>query len=257
VNFLKDDPQLQEVPLQLVQPLAVPAQATPNQRAIAAVYNRLGGLLQRLAEMTETDAAGVVAVWFVESGGLPFVPKRAVIRLEVSQLFEVWGKRDRQVFDSHFRFGGHNQQPGNPWENQEFRTQDSGNYSSVHHNQNSEYAALTLAQVIATDEVAFSCASIGGCQIMMNAHRALGYESCRDMYDAFQLSERAQMLSFFDFCRQKPAPRLGDLVQYLKVRDWNNFAKFYNGSGQVPAYAAKLKTSYESMKFLLSLPKAA
>jgi hypothetical protein len=257
VNFLKDDPELQKIPLELAQPLMLPAHASPNQRAVAAVYNRLGGLLERLAEMTEIDAAGVVAVWYVESGGLPFVPKRAVIRLEVSQLFEVWGKRDRQLFDNHFRFGGHNQQPGHPWENQEFRTQDSGNYSSVHHNQNSEYAALTLAQVTASDEIAFCCASIGGCQIMMNAHRALGYDTAQEMYECFQSSERNQLLSFFDFCAQKPSPKVGDLPHYLKARDWNNFAKFYNGSGQVAAYAAKLKAGYESMKSLLNLPKAA
>ncbi|MFZ0590369.1 MAG: N-acetylmuramidase domain-containing protein [Bryobacteraceae bacterium] len=257
MNLLKDDPELQSIALELAQPLPVPTQANPNQRAVAAVYNRLGGLLQQVAEKTETDAAGVAAVWLVESGGLPFVPKRAVIRLEVSQLFEVWGKRDREVFDNHFRFGGHNQQPGNPWDNQEYRTQDSGNYSSVHHNQNSEYGALTLAQVIAGDEVAFSCASIGGCQIMMNAYRMLGYETAREMYDAFQLSERTQVLSFFDFCRQKPAPKLGDLLQYLKARDWNNFARFYNGTGQVPAYAAKLKAGYDSMKTLLNVPRAA
>lgn len=257
MNLLKNDPELLDIPLQLAPPLTVPAQANPNQRAVATIYNRLGVLLQRVAATTETDAASVLAVWLVESGALPFVPKRAAIRLEVSQLFEVWGKRDRETFDNHFRFGGHNQQPGNPWENQEYRTQDSGNYSSVHHNQNSEYAALTLAQVTAGDEVAFSCTTIGGCQIPLDAYRMLGYESAREMYDAFQFSERAQVLSFFDFCRQKPAPKPGDLLQYLKARDWNSFAKFYNGSEQVPAYAAQLKASYDNVKSLLNRPRAA
>ena len=173
------------------------------------------------------------------------------------QLFEVWGRRDREKFDNHFRFGGHNQQPGLVWENQEYRTEDSGTFSSVHHNQSSEYAALTLAQVTASDEIAFTCTSIGGCQIMVNSHRMLGYDTAREMYESFQQSERRHVLGFLDFCTQKAAPKQGDLVQYLKIRDWNNFAKYYNGTGQIASYAARLKAGCESAKSLFNVPRAA
>ena len=235
----------------------LPAQANTMRRSLAAVYNRLGGLLQVLTRKTGADVAGITAVWYVESSGLPFVPKRAVIRLEAHQLYELWGKRNRTVFDSHFRFGGHNGQGGNPWENQEYRTEDTGIFHAVHHNQSSEYAAVTLAQIVAGDEVAFSCSSIGGCQLMMNAFRMLGYESAKEMYEAFQKAESAHVLTFFDFCSAKPAPKSGDLLHYLRVRDWTNFAKFYNGAGQVPAYAAKLKAACEAATDLLKMPKAA
>lgn len=257
VMFLKDDLELQNVDLELREPLAAPPRATFNQHAIATLYNRLGGLFHHLTGKTEMDPANVLAVWFVESGGAPFVPRRSVIRLEVHRLFELWGKRNRETFDNHFRFGGHNQQPGNPWENQEYRTQDSGTYSSVHHNQNSEYAALTLAQVTASNELALLCTSIGGCQLLMDNHQILGYDTAQEMYEAFQQSERNHVLGFFDYCRAKSAPRQGELLQYLKVRDWNNFAKYYNGTGQVAAYAARLKTGYENAKIMLSSPKLA
>jgi hypothetical protein len=257
VSFLKDNEELAATQLTPKVPLAVPPEANTIQRSIGAVYNRLGGLLDVLAETTGVDVAAITTVWYVESSGLPFVPNRAVIRLEVHQLYELWGKRNRNVFDSHFRFGGHNGQGGNPWQNQEFRTQDTGVFHAVHHNQSSEYAAITLAQIVAGDETAFSCSSIGGCQIMMNSFRTLGYESAKQMYEAFQKTETAHVLTFFDFCSTKAAPKAGDLLQHLRARDWTNFAKFYNGMGQVPVYSAKLKAAYEAATPLLKAPKAA
>jgi hypothetical protein len=257
VEFLKNDSELTAISLQPDVVITPDAKTNANQRALAAIYNRLGGLLERLICKLEVEPSTVAAVWLVESGGLPFTPKRAVIRLEVHQLFELWGKRDRVAFETHFRFGGHNKQPGNPWENQEYRAQDSGNFAAVHHNQNSEYAALTLAQVIASEENAFLCTSIGGCQLMMSNYDSLGYETVRHMYDAFQQSERAHVLSFFDYCQWKAAPKPGDLLGYLRKYDWNSFAKYYNGVGQVQTYATKLKTAYNSCKTLLNVPRAA
>lgn len=257
MSFLKDSEELVTTQLLPGVPLSLPPQANTVQRSIGAVYNRLGGLLEVLTGTTGVDVAGTTAVWFVESSGLPFTPKRAIIRLEVNQLYKLWGKRNRSVFDSHFRFGGHHGQVGNPWENQEYRTQDTGVFHAVHHNQSSEYAAVTLAQIVAGDETAFSCSSIGGCQLMMNSFRTLGYESATEMYEVFQQTETAHVLTFFDFCSRKAAPKVGDLLHYLRVCDWNNFAKFYNGMGQVPVYAAKLKSAYEAAAELLKAPRAA
>ncbi len=237
--------------------MSLPTQSTLTQRSMAAVYNRLGGLLEVLTETTGVDVPRITAVWLVESSGLPFTPKRAAIRLEVHQLYDTWGKRNRNVFDSHFRFGGHNGQAGHAWENQEYRAEDTGIFHAVHHNQSSEYAAVTLAQLLAGDEIAFTSSSIGGCQVMMNSFRMLGYETAKEMYEAFQKSESAHVLTFFDFCSTKAAPKTGDLLNYLRVRDWNNFAKYYNGAGQIPAYAAKLQAAYETAAALLKMPKAA
>lgn len=257
MRFFKDDEALVAAPIEPEEALTLPPQANANQRALASIYNRLGGLLTLLAGKTGIEVAAVAAVWFVESGGRPFVPKRAVVRLEVHQLFDLWGKRSRPQFDAHFRFGGHNNQPGSPWENQDFRTQDTGGFSAVHHNQSSEYAALTLAQIIAGDEIAFRCTSIGGCQLMMSAFQTLGFESAKQMYETFQTSEAAHVLTFFDFCQTKSAPKVGDLLNYLKARDWQSFAKYYNGSGQVPVYSARLKSAFDTASVLLKGRKAA
>lgn len=257
MSFLKDDGELIAAPLQPQKPFDLPIEGSLIQRSVLSVYNRVGGLMEILAQRTQLEPAAMIAVWYVESGGVPFVPKRAVMRLEVHQLYDLWGKRNRNVFDAHFRFGGHNGRGGNPWQNQEYRSQDTGSFHAVHHNQSSEYAALTLAQIIAGDETAFSCASIGGCQVMMNSFRALGYESAKQMYTAFQTSETFHVLTFLDFCSVKAAPKTADLLAYLRARDWTNFAKYYNGKGQFVIYAAKLREAYEIAAGALKLPEAA
>jgi hypothetical protein len=255
--FLKDDSDLMATPLPGEPAAQAVVRGDNVAAAVTALYKRLGGLLEALASKTGVDAATVIAIWLVESGGRSFIAKRACIRFEVHQLFERWGKRNRQQFDAHFRFGGHNLQAGRPWENQEFRTEDPGAFSAVHHNQNSEYAALTLAQVLAGDEIALSCASIGGSQILIGSYSWLGYESARQMYDSFQESERSHVLGFFDFCHAKPAPRVGDLVRYLQGRDWLNLAKFYNGPGQIQEYARRVEIYREAAAVLLGRKDAA
>ena len=257
VNFLKEDPDLLAVPLETVITADSSAGAEGIAAAACGVAARLGGLLEALATKTEIPKAAVIAVWLVESGGRPFVPKRSSIRFEVHHFFNAWGKRNRQQFDLHFRFGGHNLQLGHPWENHEYRTEDIGEFHSVHHNQSSEYAALTLAQILAHAEDALGCASIGGCQILMNSFASLGYQNAQEMYSAFQESERTQVLGFFDFCRTKPAPQPGDLLNYLRTRDWAGFAQYYNGLGQVPVYSAKLESAYNAAVAALPIEETA
>jgi hypothetical protein len=249
--FLKDDSDLMAAPLPGKPVIRLQEEGGGIEVAVAAIYERFGGLLDALAEKTGVDAATIVSIWLVESSGRPFVAKHACIRFEVHHFFERWGKRNRQEFDVHFRFGGHNLQSGRAWENHEFRTEDAGAFGSVHHNQNSEYAALTLAQVLSGDEIALSCASIGGTQILIESHSWLGYESARQMYDSFQESERAHVLGFFDFCRAKPSPHAGDLIGYIRAGDWANFAKFYNGPGQIQEYARKVESYRQAAVVLL------
>jgi hypothetical protein len=257
VNYLKEDPELLTVPLESAAVIVPPPGSKEPQPSACRVATRLGGLLQLLVAKTGVEGAAVIAVWLVESGGRSFTQKKSPLRLEVHQLFDTWGKRTRQQFDLHFRFGGHNLQPGQPWENQEFRTEETGEFHSVHHNQRSEYAALTLAQVLAGAEEGLRCASIGGCQIMMNSFGSLGYSSAQEMYTAFQESERAQVLGFFDFCQNKLAPNAGDLLNYLRAKDWANFAKYYNGPGQVAVYLAKLQSAYQAGVVALRMKEAA
>jgi hypothetical protein len=257
VEFFQRDPQLSSVPLEPAIRMGTLPRLTEFEHAATSVFNRLGGLMGVLASDIGTEVSAVVAVWVAEGGNRLFVPKRAPIRLEVHQLFDGWGKRNRQLFDTHFRFGGHSLQPGQPWENQEFRTENPGPFTSVHHNQNSEYAALTLAQILSGDEVALASCSIGGCQLTINAHGFLGFDSVCEMYEAFLESERAHVVGFFDFCRNKPAPMIGELINCLRVKDWTNFAKNYNGAEMAPVYATRLENAYRAATGVIEVKNAA
>jgi hypothetical protein len=70
------------------------------------------------------------------------------------------------------------------------------------------------------------------------------------MYNAFQRSERAHVLGFFDFCLHAPKPRPGDLMRYLHARQWQKFAMYYNGTGQVTDYAKRFAQAYSQASHL-------
>lgn len=244
-GFLKDSPRLLGAPLAPGAPIPVDAGWPRDRQALARTYNRLGGLMRTVAAELGFDTAGVLAVWRVESGGREHTVGRAVIRFENHYLWDRWGKGNPALFDQHFRYGGRGGVPGKRWEGHQFRESPSGAWESVHTGkQASEYRALDLAIRLAGDHAALQCISLGGPQIMGAHYRDIGYATPRAMYDAFQASERAHVLGFFDFCRTKPAPKRGDLIRYLQQKNWREFARYYNGAGQVDTYGGLIGRAY-------------
>lgn len=255
VSFFKNDLELQSTPLAPELPLTLSSHWTgvqyAQQTAAAKTYNRIGGLLTAVSRKAEIPLENVLSVWMVESGGRAMTPGKAIIRFEVHLFYKAWGKQNADAFDTHFRFGGHHLVPGRSWENHEYRAEEDAPFSAVHHNQNSEYTALTLARMLGGDEPAFSSTSIGGPQILMEAHGWLGYDTAALMYQAFQASEQAQVLGFFDFCHAKPAPGKGDLLRYLRRNDWEQFTRYYNGPGQVTVYSERLQKNVAAVQKIL------
>jgi hypothetical protein len=242
--YFKDDAALQTLALAPARPAAAAPGAGAELRALVATYNRLGGLMEALAAKLEVKTAAVLALWAVESSGKPQTPGAATLRLECHLLFENWGKQHAAEFDARFRFGGQAGQAGRAWENHQFRAVDADAWAPLHTGQANEYRAMETARALAGDEAALSSASIGGPQIVMNNAALIGYASARAMWDAFQQGERAQVLGFFDFCAHKRAPREGDLLGYLKARDWRQFARYYNGPGKAEEYGAKIAAQF-------------
>jgi len=239
--FFSQTPDLQHAPTAATPPLAAKPQWSPSQAAIAAAYNRVGGLIGRLAARIHVPPAAVLAVFFVESSGVALKPGQAVIRLEVHHLWSNWGASNAAAFDAHFRFGGHNGVAGKSTQNHAFSVAAGGPFTLVHSSQATEYAAYNLAVQLAGKEVAARCGSIGDCQIMGSNFSMLGYASAQAMFDAFQASENAHILGFFDFCARQPAPHTGGLITALQQGDFATFARFYNGNMNVATYSKKLK----------------
>jgi hypothetical protein len=247
--FYSQTPALQTASAAAPQPVTVNPGWSPSQRALAATYNRLGGLLSQVANIVSVPVSPALAVWHVESGGVAFTPNQATIRFEVGRLLSAWGNANPANFDAHFQCGGRNGIPPPSWKNHAFSAAGGGPFVPVHQNQASEYAALKLASDVAGQEVSVRCISIGGCQIMISNFPMLGYSSGLDMYNAFQFSENAHVLGFFDFC----ARRGGGLFGFLQKQppDFSSFATQYNGSGQVQVYAGRLKSATDDVNVVL------
>jgi hypothetical protein len=192
----------------------------------------------------------------VESGGKAHAPNQAIIRFENHKLYELWGKKSPTIYDQHFRHGGRNGHPGMVFENHQFRENTSEPFRNLHTGpQQDEYSVLSLATRLAGKEIAVQCISIGGPQILGSNYKHLGYASAAQMYDAWQASERAHVLGFFDFCRNYPAPKAGDFIQYIKDKNWAQFTRYYNGTLQIPTYTAWFTEAYnEALQLAIPLP---
>ena len=244
MSFFKDDPVLQHAPLVPTNPVTIQTSWPLAKRCIAATYNRLGGLMHALATKTGMKVEAGLAVWYIESSGRTHTPNQAILRFENHLFFNEWSANHTASFDQHFQFGGRAGIPGKSFRNHKFRANTSAPFLPVHTNQDSEYAALALATSLGGAEAADRSASIGGPQIVGSGFAMLGYASAKAMFAAFQASERAHVLGFFDFCAQKAAPHKGDLIHYAIAKDWKLFAKFYNGPSNVSVYAPRIADSF-------------
>ncbi|HAH11085.1 MAG TPA: hypothetical protein DCL54_16200 [Alphaproteobacteria bacterium] len=241
--FFKDDPALQTAKLAPTKP--VPQPGGGIGAGVAKTYNRIGNLIAKAGSAAGgIETAVTLAIWYVESGGHEFTPGRAILRFENHKFFEQWGRANAKLYDQHFQHGGRAGVEGKPWENHAWRDDPSAEFERFHGSQQKEYWVLVFAVALAAQEKAYRAASIGGPQIMMTEFAALGYLNAIDMYRAFQEDERWHVLGFLDFCAAKPAPQPGGLLTHMKNKDWEQVARYYNGPGQVDAYAKKFAQAY-------------
>jgi N-acetylmuramoyl-L-alanine amidase len=253
-TYFKDDAALASATLAPAAPIAIDSKWDATHKAIAGTYNRLGGLMQTLASTTRIDLAAVLTVWYVESAGRVHTKGKATIRFEVHALFGRWGNQHAQDFDTHFQFGTRPPRTGSDcdksWKCHYYRTGDTGPFLAVHDNtQPPEYAALAEATKLAGEETAIQCISIGGSQILGSNYQLIGYDTAKQMYDAFQDSERPHVLGFFDYC-QYALPH-GALMNHLRKQEWVDFATGYNGGGNAGDYSTKLRDAYTAAKAVL------
>ena len=246
----KDAPALAAAPLAPASPIEIDPAWTPLRRELAGTYNRLGGLARALGDQANIGMPSVLAVWSVESSGRAHTAGRAVIRFENHLLWEAWGRQQPAQYDAHFRHGGRAGQSGRAWERHQFREAAGDVWRACHTGQDGEYRVVALARRLAGDHLALACMSIGGPQILVSHYATLGYASPLEMFEAFQADERAQILGFFDFCASQGSPSPGDLLDYLRQGRWMEFARFYNGTGQMDEYAGRLDASHTQAALL-------
>jgi hypothetical protein len=239
-GYLASAPDLAEAPLQPVETLTLGAEVGEGARRLAAIWNRLGGLLYVLAGRLQVDVGVALAVLAVESGGVGFSPNgRMVIRFENHLFYHNWGKHNPDFFNRHFTFSS-----AKSWEGHAFRPSPSLPFSEFHGDQVAEWRVLDFAASL--DDVAAKLSiSMGAPQILGSNHRRIGYASVQDMFSAFQSGERSQVLGLFDFIRAD-----ANMVQALRNRDYRAFAAGYNGPGQADTYATLIASWVQAFEAL-------
>jgi len=233
VTPLRSDSRLRRHPLKARWHIAPVSPA-------AAMWNRIGGLLDAAGRVTGLDPAAMLAVWIVECGGLDFRRGKPVLRFEPHQFFARWGQANETLFDRHFRFGGRNGTEGAKWQNHAMRTSPDDAWRRFHGEQGTEYEAFALASRLAGEETACLCASFGGPQIMGFNHAACGFPDVHAFVAAISESAGAQLRAFIALIQ---AWKLDD---EMRERRWADFARRYNGPGFAKnAYDQKLAAAYQ------------
>lgn len=210
-----------------------------QDRTMASIYNLRGRLLQEQAAGLGINTAAAAGIMQVESGGATFsdATNRSITRFENHVFWDRWGHSNQHTFNDHFQFA---QTPGQKrFEGHQFRNSPTGAWAGFHGNQTREREVLEFAVSLAGD-VAYECASFGAGQIMGFNHATVGFTTAREMVEAYDRSERAQITGIFDYIRS------ARLAAAVNRGDFRAVARGYNGGGQVDAYAARMESAARS-----------
>lgn len=173
--------------------MILPAEPTPAQRRVAAVWNRFGFLLMQIADALGLDVQMATTV-AAEARGRPGLDSagRLVVRFQVDAFFAGWGQEHAHLFARHFSFD-----PAQPQSKHLWRLHPDEAWQEVHRSYDSEWAALSLA--LALDrEAALQATAMGFPRLLGRDHASVGYASAQALFDAFASSERFQILALFD-----------------------------------------------------------
>jgi hypothetical protein len=244
-GFLRERDDLRNAPLLPGRLIILPAAPNSSQLDVARAWNSEGGLVAALSDAVEIPAAASIAVLCVESSGEPFAADgRMIIRFENHIFFREWGKNHPDKFNDHFRFD-----PDEHFKGHQFRDTPDAPFKAFHGRQPGEWKAFEFARNL-DEPAAIRSISMGLAQVMGFNFHQLGYESPRDMFDAFQADVRFQILGMFDFI--KGPGTTSRMLEALQRQDFQLFASLYNGPGQVAEYAARISGHVEACENLLA-----
>jgi hypothetical protein len=168
-----------------------------------------------------------------------------IIRFENHIFDKYWGVHQPTLYRQHFRFD-----PDRRWKKHLWRPSTTANWREFHDKQSGEWDVFEFARRLDSRAAMFSI-SMGLPQIMGFNHQVLGYDSVETMFETFSLSERDQLLGFFDFVCGPIADRRRLFA--LQEGDFETFAIHYNGAGQAARYAGLLQSALESFERLSPL----
>lgn len=110
-----------------------------------------------------------------------------------------------------------------------------------------EYTRYNKAVALDRD-CAMLSTSWGLFQIMGFNYAACGFNNVVAYTTAVQVSEQAQLTAFVNFTKTNAG---GKTWAALKAKNWTQYATYYNGTGNVAAYAQKMENSFNSAASLM------
>jgi hypothetical protein len=106
-----------------------------------------------------------------------------------------------------------------------------------------QYERLEKAMLIEHDSALMS-ASWGKFQIMGENFKLAGFKNVNDFVEAQKISESKHLEAFFNYCKNRKF-KSKQLLEYLKTKDWQTFARAYNGPAyEKYQYDLKLEQAY-------------
>lgn len=198
-------------------------------------------LIIELSREFDVEPEMVYAFFAVESGGKSGFDKttgKALIRFEPHVFADPKRMAKAGVSASRVPWAGNSsRERKEKWRALGYRhgTVNDNTYDQI---------ALNAALKI-NEELAYVSISTGAAQIMGFNHRAIGYKSAKEQYEAFAASEESQIRGFFTFVKNRGN---GKMMEALKQKDFVTAALYYNGRGKQELYGAKIKANYEKYK---------
>ena len=196
-------------------------------------------LIQGLSRTLHIEECLAKAILEIEGGNRAYgVDGRLLIRFE-SHIMQLKMTHPAQ-YDLFFR---HN--PVQPWKNQQMNLANAHgeNWTNIHTgSQETEWQAFELARSI-EEKAAHLSIAMGIAQVMGFNHLTVGYASAYEMFVSFQASAINQIAGLFSYILETPG-----LLAAARMKDWDNIARLYNGSGQVDVYSPLLQAAYRRCK---------
>ena len=212
------DGEIEEV--KAVNPdIATPPSAMPDITVAAA------------SDITGIEEALLQSFLNVESGGngLDLLSGYPTCRFEVRQ----WASRNPMGWrEASKLFEGEE-----TWQGGDDRVLMKGSWDMIHQGQMFIREVILFASTFGEEDQAFACSSWGAAQIMGWHHKVLGYDTAKDMANAF-VDEQKQMLGFIMFLGYSGC------AEMLRQDNLREAIKIYNGRGQVEYYLGKITEEY-------------
>lgn len=238
--------------IQDFEPITIKPTFDWNQRRIANTWNNYGDSVIKYSKDMGVDTdllfGVMMGVLIAEAGGSGFRNGKLLIRFEVHLFYDYWGKNNKKLFDRHFNFN----RTGRRWEGHTWRRRKKDPWKAFHNlhwslKNDAEWEVFNFAKGF-NSTAAYYSTSFGMPQILGSNFRYAGFSSPNHMVNAFIEDEKYHIEGFLSYLKNRRG-----IPEALRGKDFGEFARRYNGSGQVDKYKTLILGPMDTLQELRAL----